>query len=238
MSFLVCILCCSFSSVSSSLSDLNGGMSLSFFINKTSLLTGRINSPDDVFNSTTRTILSFPSKTFVIRPIGHRVGGVFSSLIITTSLMSIFVCPVCHFFRYCKFDKYSADHFFQKSLIRCSILFFCRVREIVSFPVVFGSGNSVIGRPIKKCPGVSAKASLGSFETEVIGREFKIASICANSVVKSSKNSFVFPMLRYMWRFKDLTAASHSPPKFGVLGGITSQVILFLPNVDIKASNS
>ena len=63
----------------------------------------------------------------------------------------------------------------------------------------------MIGRPIKKCPGVSAKASLVSFETEVIGLEFKIASICANSVVKSSENSFVFLMLRYMWRFKDLT---------------------------------
>ena len=214
-------------------------MSISSFFNKTSLLTGRINSPDDVFSSTTQTILSFPSKTFVIRPIGHRVGGVFSSLIITTSLMSIFGCPVCHFFRCCKFETYSVDHFFQKSVIRWSILFFCRVNEIVSFPVVFGSGNAVIGRPIKNCPGVSAKASLGSFETDVIGLEFKIASICVNSVVKSSKNNFVLPMLRYMWRFKDLTAASHSPPKFGVLGGIVSQVKLFsLPNVDIKSSNS
>ena len=83
--------------MSSSLSDHSDGMSISFFINKASLLTGRINSPDDVFNSTTRTILSFPTKTFVIRSIGHRVGDVFSSLIITTSLMSIFVCPVCHF---------------------------------------------------------------------------------------------------------------------------------------------
>ena len=99
----------------------------------------------------------------------------FSSLIIFTSLMSIFVCLVCHFFRCCKFDKYSVVHFFQKSLIRWSILFFCRVKVIVSFPVVFGSGNVEIGRPIKKCPGVSAKASLGSFETDVIGLEFKTA---------------------------------------------------------------
>ena len=163
------------SSVSSALSDPNDGMSISSFINKTSLLTGRINSPDDVFHSTTRTILSFPTKTFVIRGIGHKVGGVFSSLIITRSLMSIFVSHVCHFFRFCKFGKDSVDHFFQKSLIRLSILFFCRVNEIVSFPF-FGSGSAVIGRSIKKCPDVSANASLASFETDEISLEFTIAS--------------------------------------------------------------
>ena len=48
--------------------------------------------------------------------------------------------------------------------------------------------NAVIGRPIKKCPGVSAKASLRLFETDVIGLEFKIASIFVNSALKSSKN--------------------------------------------------
>ena len=61
------------------------------------------------------------------------------------------------------------------------------------FRVVFGSDNAVIGRPIKKCHGVSAKASLASFETDVTGLEFKIASVCVNKCVKSSKRSLVLP---------------------------------------------
>ena len=97
----------------------------------------------------------------------------------------------------------------------------------------------MIGRPIKKCPAVSAKTSLALFETDVIGLRLKTASNCVNNVVKSSKKNFVLPMLRYTWRFKDLTVASRSPPKIGVLGEIVSQVILFsLPNIDIKSSNS
>ena len=62
--------------------------------------------------------------------------------------------------------------------------------------------------PVKNCPGVSAKTSLASIEMDVIGLEFKIASICDNNVVKSSKNSFVLPMLLY----NDYTKIWQRPP--------------------------
>ena len=111
--------------------------------------------------------------------------------------------------------------------------------KLFFFLVNFGSGNAVIGRPIKKRPGVNAKPSLASFEMNVIGLKFETASICVNNVVKFSKKSSVLAMLRNMCRFKDLTAASHSPSKFDVIGGIIIQVIfLYFPSVGIKSSNS
>ena len=69
--------------------------------------------------------------------------------------------------------------------MRLFVFFFCRVSSVVSFTLrVVGSRNAVIGLNIRKCPGVRAKESLASFETHVIGFEFRIASIWVRSVAK------------------------------------------------------
>ena len=97
----------------------------------------------------------------------------------------------------------------------------------------------MIGLPIKKCPGVSAKASLGSVETYAIGLEFRPCFNLCQHYCEVFKKQFCSSNAVVQVAFKDLTVVSHSPPKFGALGGIVSQVILFsLPNVDIKSSNS
>lgn len=82
----------------------------------------------------------------------------------------------------------------------------------------------VIGRPTRKCPGVSTDKSLGSSVNGQSGRELSTASICVSNVLKSSYVNLLSPiylsMVRFMWCLVDLTPASHNPPKWGALGGM------------------
>ena len=90
---------------------------------------------------------------------------------------------------------------------------------------VAGCGKLVIGLPIKKCPGVRAKGSLMSMDGVVNGLELSIASIWQHKVVKVSVVNFCRPIVLYRCRFRDFTAASQSPPKWGVLGGMVTQLM-------------
>lgn len=86
------------------------------------LLTARLNSPVAVRTVTTRTTSSFPGWIAEILPRRHCWGGAFSSTRSTNAPMSNWLTPPCHFWRVCRWCKYSVDHLFQKC---CCISWIC-----------------------------------------------------------------------------------------------------------------
>ena len=100
---------------------------------------------------------SLPSKTLVIQPIGHIKSG--SSLTIKMSSM-------VHLVFFCREVK--------ALIFRLSDVFLTRV-EI---------GIAVNGRPMRKCLGVRASASLTSLDGVTSGLEMSMASI----FIRTAKN--------------------------------------------------
>lgn len=56
------------------------------------------------------------------------------------------------------------------------------VQSVEMIFVTYRWGSAFNGSPIRKCPGVRTEKSLGSLDKEERSREFKIASICVNTV--------------------------------------------------------
>ncbi len=131
---------------------------------------------------TTRTKPSSPGYTCITRAIGHFPGSSRSITKSPTETFSSWVAPLCvldclewtdiHLTR-------SDEPFFG---INASVV-------VLKWDDMKRQGQvkpSINGRPIRKCPGVRISMSEVS---GVKGRLFKQASICANSVVISSKVS-------------------------------------------------
>ena len=91
--------------------------------------------------------------------------------------------------------------------------------EILQFKSIF-SGIIFNGHPIKKWLGVRASKSFRWVDVEANGREFIMASISTRAVDNCSNESRAFESVRYNCPLSDLTAASHNPTKYGVLGGM------------------
>lgn len=132
---------------------------------------------------TSRTLLSSPGCSAVIRPRGHLVGGSPLSLTRTSSPTAGLIRSFFHLVRCCKCVKYSDVQRFQKlwwSLVRRSHLLTGLTSRIT------GSGGATNGLPIRKCPGVRAARSAGSLLTANKGLELTHASICERMVMNSS----------------------------------------------------
>ena len=138
-----------------------------------------------------------------------------------------FCCSSVHFCRCCSVVRYSLDHRFQKKLMACCRCWNLRTSDTSAESSSSISGTASSGRSIRRWAGVRAGKSLGSLDGAVSGREFIMASIWFSNVVNSSRGSVVLPVVFIRWRFKDLTAASHRPPKWGERGGIVSHCILW-----------
>ena len=86
--------------------------------------------------------------------------------------------------------------------------------------IISGSKGAVRDEPIEKCLGVKELKSLESENKEVIGLEFKTASIpvvkVKNFSIINLESSIVF--LRYV--LKDFTLASQIPSKCSSLSGM------------------
>ena len=61
------------------------------------------------------------------------------------------------------------------------------------------------------------------------GREFNTASICANTVLNSSKVRGCSPTTRLRWDLNDLTPGSHNPPIWGADEGLKCHLRVQLP---------
>jgi len=72
---------------------------------------------------------------------------------------------------------------------------------------------SVIGPPIKKCPGVNAERSRGLEEMGVRGRELNITSMLITTVSSSSCVKSAVGTVRINKCFADFSAVSHSASK-------------------------
>ena len=83
-----------------------------------SLATGLLKIPFEVFTFTTRTNLSGPLYTYVIRPRGHWSGATLSSVKYTRSPIPKFSFPLFNFKRSCEEETYSFVQRFQKLLIK------------------------------------------------------------------------------------------------------------------------
>lgn len=129
-----------------------------------------------VFSDTTLVMPSFPVCFSMTLAIGHLVDGSRSSLISTRSLSSISHSLSAHFGRCCSLERYSLDHRVQKCW--CIFCTCCHRSSRLQFmSSKFDSAGAVICVPIKKCAGVNASNSFGSFESGHNGLEFNTASI-------------------------------------------------------------
>ncbi len=92
-------------------------------------------------------------------------------------------------------------------------------------PVGVVSGNAANGLPIRKWPGVSASIPSSSLGSGTRGLLLRHALICVSRVENYSYVRLTSRRMRLRWVFIDLTAASHSPPKWGARWRMNIQVI-------------
>lgn len=174
-----------------------------------------------VLISATRTLLSFPTKTFVMRPKRHSVAGRKSSLMTTKSFSFRLFRVVFHLYRRWSSVTYSD---FQRLLKRCWIAFKrfqrCSWDKSPLGGLLGASGGAVIGAPLKKWPGVNGSSSDGFCDNGHRGMEFRIASILVSMVLNSSNVNDKFFVIFFKWDFMLFTAASHRPPMCGAWGGM------------------
>jgi len=113
--------------------------------------------------------------------------------------------------------RYSDDHRRQKPWVipwtSCH-----RFKKLTGCSGCWGSGGRVRQPPTQKWAGVKTAKLSG----DVSDWLFKHASIWHrwHMVVSSSKLSLADPVMRRRWCLVDFTAASHSPPICGALGGL------------------
>ena len=108
-------------------------------------------------------MLPLPSKTLVMRPIGHIKGGMLSSFTLTMSpTVNCLNGDVVHLAFICTEDKQSSSQRFQ----------ICRT--MVSMALFRG-------RPMRKCPGVRASALLPSLYGVTSGLEIRMVSVEATT---------------------------------------------------------
>ena len=129
-----------------------------------------------------------------------------------------------HLRRCCNVGKYSELQRFQNCW-RNFWMYCHRDNRLSAVSTKLGSGMAFISLKIKKCAGVNALRSFGSFGIGVKGREFKIASNWANNVQSSSNDRVVVPIVRRKWYLTLLTAASHRPPRWGAYAGLKCHCI-------------
>lgn len=151
-----------------------------------------------------------------IRPSIQLCGGKLSSCTITIAPTDTFGDGLVQLLRTCSSLIYSSDHRRQSC---CLIAPTLRHRSKLPSSVTGFSGNARNESPMRKWPGVSAARSFGSEESGDKGREFKIASTSAVTVVSSSNVRRAFMRVRLISPLTLLTAASHKPPKWGLWEG-------------------
>uniref|UniRef100_A0A8D8CCK0 (northern house mosquito) hypothetical protein n=1 Tax=Culex pipiens TaxID=7175 RepID=A0A8D8CCK0_CULPI len=148
------------------------------------------------------------------------------SRLISTSCPTSTTILWCHLYLCCNVVRYSKC---QRSQKCCTILVMCSYRDRACLVrSTSGRATAFSGRNTKKCPGVSGSKSSGSFESGVIGRELRIASIRASTVDISSKHRAA-PAVCFTSNFLAcLMFDSQIPPKCGASGGLNLQVISLL----------
>ena len=104
------------------------------------------------------------------------------------------------------------------------------LKFLVSFDV------EIIGRTIRKCPGVKAVKALGSFEIGVKNCDFSMLSICVNKAWKISHLITNVRISRRKWFFIYLIANSQRPQKCGARVGITSHSVSQIVDRCLKAN--
>lgn len=142
----------------------------------------------------------------------------------TTSPILNWTVLLTHLVCCCKVFKYSFAHRRQKCWLM-AFTNFQRDRCSSRSSSRDGSGIEFRAVPMRKCPGVSVKTSSGSPCKGVKGREFRQPSTRVRKVMNSSYVKLRVPIIRLRWDLADLTAASHSPPKWGAAGGMNRQLV-------------
>lgn len=128
--------------------------------------------------SSLQSLLSFDrlhQDAIVIQPNCHLHGGDVSDLINTKVFSLIAVLGIFHLLRWWIWWRYFSDQRVQK--LRYNLSMSChRVRQLIEDIEYSGSGRALRGSMVRKCPGVNAEMSFGSWLNDVSGREFKTDS--------------------------------------------------------------